>query len=146
MKSGMEVGTSATIGHHKILAILLLATAALVAIALAQDVIRPTAKYNVSFESMTMTGPFTVTQQVLELAPGAASPVHKHGGPELILALDGELTFLLDDSGEEVTVSAGETRMIPADTFLQVRNDSNSNASFVVTFLLPQGATLTTPR
>lgn len=123
-----------------------LLAAALLAFAPAQDLLRPTVLQNVTFESMTMDGRFTVTQQVLELAPGAESPVHMHGGPELILALQGELTFLLADSGEEVTVSAGETYLIPAGTFLQVRNDGDRNASFVVTFLLPEGSTLTTPR
>lgn len=123
-----------------------LLAAALLAIALAQDTLRPTVVQNVTFERMTMDGPFSVIQQVLQLAPGAESPVHMHGGPELILALEGELTFLLADSGEEVTVKAGETHVIPAETFLQVRNDGDGNASFVVTFLLPEGSTLTTPR
>lgn len=126
--------------------VFLLATASLIALALAQDALRPTALHNVRFESATMEGPFEVIQQVLELVPGAASPVHMHGGPELILVIDGEVVFLLEDSGESTTVAAGETYTIPAETFLKVSNESDSNATFVVTFLLPQGATLTTPR
>lgn len=127
-------------------AALVLLACGLSTLALAQDALRPTAVQNVRFESVTMDQPFEVVQQVLELVPGAASPVHLHGGPELILVIDGEVVFFLDESGESITVAAGETYTIPAETFLQVSNESDSNATFVVTFLLPQGATLTTPR
>jgi quercetin dioxygenase-like cupin family protein len=124
----------------------ILAAALLMSLALAQETLRPTVVRNVAFESTTMARPFTVHQQVLDLAPGAQSPVHMHGGPELVLVLQGEVTFLLADTNRVVRLAAGESYVIPAETFLQVRNDSNSDASFVVTFLLPEGATLTTPR
>lgn len=117
-----------------------------VAVSVAQEILRPTVVHNVSFTDLAIDGTFTVHQQVLDLEPGAESPVHMHGGPELVLVLDGELTFLLADSGEETVVPAGQTHRIPADTFLQVRNDADAPARFVVTFLLPEGAALTTPR
>jgi quercetin dioxygenase-like cupin family protein len=124
----------------------ILAAALLMSLAFGQETLRPTVVRNVAFESPTMARPFTVHQQVLDLAPGAQSPVHMHGGPEMVLVLQGEVTFLLADTNRVVRLAAGESYVIPAETFLQVRNDSNSDASFVVTFLLPEGAALTTPR
>ncbi|MEX2536249.1 MAG: cupin domain-containing protein [Trueperaceae bacterium] len=131
---------------NKLRSAVVLLAAALLTLVLAQSVLRPATIQNVRYESITMDGPFEVVQQVLELAPGAESPVHMHGGPELILVIEGEVVFLLEEGGETTTVRAGEIYMIPAETFLQVSNESDSDASFVVTFLLPEGATLTTPR
>src|SRR6478735_6805755 len=36
--------------------------------------------------------PFEAIQLILELAPGAQTPPHSHGGPDLITVLDGEVT------------------------------------------------------
>jgi quercetin dioxygenase-like cupin family protein len=125
---------------------LLIATALLTVVAVAQETVKINVVRNVSFESITMDRPFAVHQQILELPPGAQSPVHMHGGPEMVLVTKGEVTFLLADTAQVVKLAAGETYVIPAETFLQVRNDSGSDASFVVTFLLPEGGTLTTAR
>lgn len=123
-----------------------LLAAALVTFALAQQATGPTVRHNVNHGSVEMDGPFEVVQQVVDLAPGAQSPFHKHGGPELVLVTEGEMTLFLEEDGSETVYAAGKTFNLPADTFLQVRNDSDQKASFVVTFLLPEGATLTTPR
>ncbi|MEX2542727.1 MAG: cupin domain-containing protein [Trueperaceae bacterium] len=127
-------------------ALLLVVATTLTSTAWAQVTTKINVAHNVTFDSTTMARPFAVHQQLLELPPGAQSPVHMHGGPELILVLQGEVTFLLADSAQVVKLTAGENYLIPAETFLQVRNESGSDASFVVTFLLPQGAVLTTPR
>lgn len=131
--------------NRKYFFIVLLVTA-LVALALAQETVRPSVRYNVNFGSMEMDSAFEVIQQVIDLVPGAQSPVHMHGGPELVLVLEGEVTLVLEEDGSETVYGAGETFSLPADTFLQVRNNSDQNATLIVTFLLPEGATLTTPR
>jgi quercetin dioxygenase-like cupin family protein len=115
-------------------------------VALAQDAARPATRHNVNFGTVQVDGPFDVIQMVLDLAPGAQTPIHTHGGPELALVLEGQITLVLEAAGSETAYGAGEWFRLPADTVLQVANRSDAPATFVATFLLPAGAPLTTVR
>ncbi len=89
----------------------------------------------------TQPAEFTLTQAVVDFAPGALQPRHHHGGPGLLIVMDGELLFRTD---------AGARTLKPGDTFLDVgaahdaRNETAKAATTVVTFLIKKGESQTT--
>ncbi len=106
----------------------------------------PTTRFNTRFTDVAApAASFEIVQQVLEFAPAAAAPFHSHGGPEFVTVIEGELTFReLGKAG--VSVKAGTTISFGAGTVLDVSNATSARARMVVAFLLPAGATLTTPQ
>jgi quercetin dioxygenase-like cupin family protein len=88
--------------------------------------------------------PFEVIQLILELAPGAQTPLHSHGGPDLITLLAGEVTVHLDATGVETVYNAGEFWTETPGVIHMVSNTGQETARMSVVFLLPEGATLTT--
>ncbi len=106
----------------------------------------PATRYNTRFTEVS--GPaasFDIVQQVLEFAPGAAAPFHTHGGPGFVTVIEGELTLReLGKAG--VSLKAGETiRELPGEV-RDVTNNGSTRARLVVAFLIPAGATVTTPQ
>ncbi|WP_189008414.1 cupin domain-containing protein [Deinococcus malanensis] len=106
--------------------------------------LRPLVRHNLRVDALSVSGDFDVIQQIVDVAPGASSPMHMHGGVELTTVLEGEVTLRREKDSSVKTYKAGEMYMVNAGEFIQVSNTSQSKASFVVTFLLPKGATLTT--
>lgn len=85
---------------------------------------------------------FDLVETELDFAPGAATPVHTHGGPAFVSVISGELT--LRENGTEKTYKAGEGWTENPGQFMQVANQGTTPASTYATFLLPKGAQLTT--
>ncbi len=85
---------------------------------------------------------FDLIETEMDFAPGAVTPVHTHGGPAFISVISGELT--LRENGTEKTYKAGEAWTENPGQFMQVANKGTAPASTFATFLLPQGAQLTT--
>lgn len=112
----------------------------------AASAVAPAVRHNVRFDNQTIAGAFDVVQQVIDLAPGAASAVHKHGGVELVTVIEGELTILRETGNVTTVLKVGATYTVPAGEYVRVSNAGSVKAAFVVTFLLPKGATLSTPR
>ena len=108
--------------------------------------VAPVVRHNVRFDNQTIAGAFDVVQQVIDLAPGAATPVHMHGGAELVTVIEGEVTILRETGNVTTVLKVGQTYAVPAGQFIRVSNAGSVKAAFVATFLLPKGATLTTPR
>ncbi|MBW3536755.1 MAG: cupin domain-containing protein [Actinobacteria bacterium] len=88
-------------------------------------------------------GEFDLVQIVQELAPGAETPPHSHGGNGQATVLEGEVVLRVGD--KETTFSAGEGFVETAGEKMQVANTSSARARFVVAFVLPKGSELTTP-
>lgn len=95
-----------------------------------------------TFTPTRPTGAFSVVQFMMNFAPGAATPVHTHGGEGYVTVLEGEITFRAGTT--ERTYKAGETFTERVNEVVQARNVGQVPASVVVTYLLPKGATLTT--
>lgn len=89
-----------------------------------------------------ITGGYSLVQQVLDFAPGSQTPQHQHGGPGLITVVQGQLTVSRD--GLVRTFNAGDSFVeLPGQT-LQASNRGSSDVVVAATFLLPDGAQLTT--
>ena len=88
----------------------------------------------------TQPSEFTLLQVVLDFGPGGYLPWHNHGGPGLIMVIEGELAFRTD---------SGELRRRPGETFRDVephdmRNVVSGASASVATFLLERGQPGTT--
>lgn len=90
-----------------------------------------------------LAGEFELVQVIFDFAPGAWTPVHEHGGSGLVTVLDGEITTRHDK--EEKTFKAGESWAEEPGEVIATGNLGTVNARISALFLLPKGATLTTP-
>lgn len=98
--------------------------------------------YSFTFASPNISGGYSVIQQVLDFAPGAQTLRHRHGGPGVITVIQGEVT--LNTDGATKTYGVGDSfTEIPGQT-LQAFNRGSSELIVVATYLLPDGAQLTT--
>lgn len=98
--------------------------------------------YTFTLASPNVSGGYGIVQQVLDFASGAQTAKHKHGGPGVITVLQGQVTLNVD--GVEKTYRAGDSfTEMPGQT-LQAFNHGSSNLVVAATYLLPDGAQLTT--
>jgi quercetin dioxygenase-like cupin family protein len=98
--------------------------------------------YSFTLASPSISGGYSLIQQVLDFAPGSQTLKHQHGGPGVITVLKGQLT--LDSNGVQKTYGVGESfTEIPGQT-LQAFNRGSNELIVVATFILPDGAQLTT--
>lgn len=86
--------------------------------------------------------PITVHQSMLRFVPGAAAPLHQHGGPGYITILEGEVVLYKD--GEERVYSGGESFVETTDSEYWAINSSNQDVILMVTYLVPEGNEVTT--
>lgn len=101
----------------------------------------------VSKHALTLADPpsrFRLVQLVQEFEPGSQTPSHSHGGDGQVSVTRGELVVRVDE--DEKRYHAGDGFAEKAGATIQVANTSDEPAQMVVTFVLPEGATLTTPR
>jgi quercetin dioxygenase-like cupin family protein len=104
---------------------------------------RPFTSYQFKTDVNSMTAPFDVIQAILDFAPGAATPFHTHPGIVVVTVVAGEITFNL---GEIDTVyKTGESFVELPDQVGQARNAGSVPAQVMASYLLPQGAPLSTP-
>ena len=79
---------------------------------------------------------------MLDFAPGSQTLKHHHGGPGVITVIQGQVTLTSD--GVQKTYKVGESfTELPGQT-LQAFNRGNSELIVIATYLLPDGAQLTT--
>jgi quercetin dioxygenase-like cupin family protein len=98
--------------------------------------------YSFTLVSPSISGAYSLVQQVLDFAPGSQTLKHRHGGPGVITVIQGQVT--LSSDGAEKTYNAGESfTETPAQT-LQAFNHGGTESIVVATYLLPDGAQLTT--
>jgi quercetin dioxygenase-like cupin family protein len=98
--------------------------------------------YSFTFDSPSITGAYSVVQQVLDFAPGAQTAKHRHGGPGVITVLQGQITVNVD--GMEKTYKMGESFTETPGQTLQTFNRGSTELIIGASYLLPDGAQLTT--
>lgn len=104
---------------------------------------RPFVTYQFKTDVQPMTAPFDVVQATLDFAPGAATPYHTHPGIVMVTVVDGELTFNLE--GVDHVYKTGESFVEVANQVSQARNAGSVPARVIASYLIPQGAPLSTP-
>jgi quercetin dioxygenase-like cupin family protein len=106
----------------------------------------PERTYRSSMPVREWTGSFEVIVAVNDFAPGAWTPPHSHGGPNLITVLAGEISLLDDTTGEKTVYRPGEAWIEETTDVFSVGNDGGDAARVVAVFLLPENASLTTSK
>jgi quercetin dioxygenase-like cupin family protein len=102
----------------------------------------PTVSFKGSYPIAPATGEYELVNNVLEFAPGAAVPLHFHGGPAVIVDLDGALTIRAGD--HEMILAPGDLDTQAAGAQHQMQNNGAGTARALFGVLLPKGAKLTT--
>jgi quercetin dioxygenase-like cupin family protein len=98
--------------------------------------------YSFTLDSPSISGGYSVIQQVLDFAPGAQTVKHRHGGPGVITVIQGQVT--LNSDGVVKTYNVGESFTETPGQTLQAFNRGSTELIVVATYLLPDGAQLTT--
>ena len=98
--------------------------------------------YSFTLDSPSLSGPYSLVQQVLDFAPGSQTAKHLHGGPGVITVLQGQVT--LNRDGIEKTYNVGESFSETPGQTLQAFNRGSTELTVAATYLLPDGAQLTT--
>ena len=83
-------------------------------------------------------------QNRVEIGLDAPLVRHWHPGEEVIYVLEGTLEYEIDGRGQ-ITVSAGEALMVPAETPHAVRNVGSGNAAELATYIVEKGEPLIVP-
>src|SRR5436309_50423 len=103
----------------------------------------PTASFQGSYPLTVEAGDYDLTYLVLDFAPGAAIPLHYHGGPALVVGMEGTLTLRPEGAAEHMLMP-GDVVNEKAGVRHVMINTSNANARVMAVILLPKGAQLTT--
>ena len=103
----------------------------------------PTTLYLFRADAIFPGEPYEVAQTVLDFAPGAQTPVHTHPGQVFVTVLEGAITFRT--GGGEKVYQVGESFIELPGVVGQARNAGTARTTVLATYLLPQGAPLSTP-
>jgi quercetin dioxygenase-like cupin family protein len=98
--------------------------------------------YSFTLDSPSISGAYSLVQQVLVFAPGSQTLRHRHGGPGVITVIEGQVT--LNRDGIEKTYSIGDSFSETPGQTLQAFNRGTAESIVVASYLLPDGAQLTT--
>ena len=104
----------------------------------------PTTLYLYRTDAVIPTGSYEVVQVVQDYAPGAWGPPHTHPGQVVITVIAGALT-LRSGTSEKIYQTGESWVEVPGGSVQQAGNAGAVPASLMITFLLPQGAPLSTP-
>lgn len=102
----------------------------------------PVTRHIARSEGVPISGDYEIINIVVDIAPGAWTPEHHHGGQVQNMVLEGEVTFRHD--GTETVHGVGESFVEQPGVVGQVGNNGTTPAVVFVTALLPVGAALTT--
>lgn len=103
----------------------------------------PAVSFQGTYPVTVDAGDYDLTYLVLSFAPGAAIPLHYHGGPALVVGMEGMLT-LRPEGQQEHMLMPGDVMNEKAGAHHVMINTSNTPASVMAVVLLPKGAQLTT--
>jgi quercetin dioxygenase-like cupin family protein len=98
--------------------------------------------YSYTLVNPTISGGYSLIQQVLDFAPGAQTLKHRHGGSGVITVLQGQVALNAD--GVEKSYAVGESFSESPGQALQAFNRGSTELILVATFILADGAQLTT--
>lgn len=103
----------------------------------------PTVPFQGSYPVSVEAGEYDLIYLVLDFAPGSAIPFHFHGGPAMVVGMEGELTLRPDGKPEK--------KLRPTDVVNEAMgakhemlNSSSASARISAAILLARGADLTT--
>ena len=105
--------------------------------------IRPTSIYSSTLSGITQPGEFDLVLLTLDFAPGSATPLHTHGGPGLVLVLEGEISNAVEGKPEQIVKTGQSWPEMPGE-YAVVGNKGAAKARVVFAVVLPKGAPLTT--
>lgn len=127
-----------------VLALLLAAVSMVlpVGVAFAQQPPVPVPVLEKRFQATAPSVPYDEVLLVLDIAPGAETPTHSHGGSVFLSVLEG--TLWERSGGHETILNAGDTLMEEPGRVHAAGNSGSVNTRLLVTVLLPKGAALTT--
>jgi quercetin dioxygenase-like cupin family protein len=103
----------------------------------------PTASYQGTFPLTVEAGDYDLVYLVLDFAPGAGIPLHYHGGPALVVGMEGELT-LHPKGGNEHMLMPGDVVNEKALVQHTMTNLSATKTRIMAVILLPKGKDVTT--
>ena len=103
----------------------------------------PSVTFQGSFPLTVEAGDYDLIYLVLDFAPGAGIPLHYHGGPALVVGMEGELT-LRPEGGMEHAVTSGMVVNEKALVRHTMTNLSEANTRILAVILLPKGQEVTT--
>jgi quercetin dioxygenase-like cupin family protein len=82
-----------------------------------------------------------IVQVLVEFAPGVTAARHAHPGEELVYIVEGSLEYALDGK-PPVTLSAGQSLLIPYGTPHVVKNVGSGKAAELATYIVEKGKPL----
>jgi quercetin dioxygenase-like cupin family protein len=103
----------------------------------------PTAPFEGHYPITVAAGDYDLVYLVLDFAPGASIPLHFHGGPAVVVGMDGVLT-LRPDGAPEKTLRPGDVVNEKQGARHEMINTSPTTARILAGVLLPKGVDLTT--
>jgi len=107
--------------------------------------VRPTSIYSSTLPGITQPGEFELVHLTLDFAPGSVTPLHTHGGPGLVLVLEGEISNAVEGKPKQ-TVKTGQSWVEMPGEYAIVGNKGATKARVSFAVVLPNGASLTTVR
>ncbi len=110
----------------------------------ADDPPAPTTRLLFRVVGLPVAGAAEVVHQVNDFQPGQQTAVHTHPGLTIVSVLAGELTYN-NPAGEQV-FKAGESFFERPDVVHFARNAGTTPTRIVTSYVLAQGATVTTPQ
>lgn len=103
----------------------------------------PVTRYLYRTPAVIPAGDYDLAQQVLDFAPGAATPAHTHPGQAVVTVLAGE--NVLTYQGTDTRYTVGDSFVEQPGVAAQARNVGSGTMTVFVAFLLPKGAPLSNP-
>lgn len=103
----------------------------------------PSVSFQGTFPLTVEAGDYDLVYLVLDFAPGAGIPLHFHGGPALVVGMEGELT-LHPLGGSEHQLMPGDVINEKALVQHTMTNLSAANTRIMAVILLPKGKDVTT--
>jgi quercetin dioxygenase-like cupin family protein len=100
----------------------------------------PIMRTDLQRHDLSIKGRETV-QARIDFQPGAAAPLHKHPGEEVIYVLDGTLEYTVAGK-PPVTLKAGDVLFVPAETAHSARNVGAGRGSELATYIVEKGKPL----
>src|SRR4051812_16288751 len=103
----------------------------------------PSVSFQGTFPMTVEAGDYDLVYLVLDFAPGAGIPLHYHGGPALVVGMQGELTLQPRD-GNAHMLMPGDVVNEKALVQHTMTNRSTADTKIMAAILLPKGKDVTT--
>src|SRR2546428_2853642 len=91
--------------------------------------------YSFTLDSPSISGGYSVIQQVLDFAPASQTLKNRHGGPRVVTGLQGEATITID--GVEKTYKVGDSFSLTTSQTKQALNPGTNGLMVAASFILP---------